>query len=281
MSSGGSFLDSIDMLQLRYTELCIEKRQMLNGIEAMRKQISSAQSEIHRLLDLFLEVGPVEHILATDEWDVGETDEVAAGADAVCGEYGFLGDSDEEALMVEDQIEYLNRVSELESEQQQLLQRQKRKRSRSPRRKPAAASPDALPEYPIIVGRAVNRTIIHSLGTLTAQPPVADDPSYQWHPRGYEARRKYIDCFGYGSLVTPKRVIFICRIDPDGMFLVETAESGVIVSGPEPQAIFESLASKYPDPLKTVFLSEFSSLEAFFGLEHDATRRYLRQFGYQ
>jgi hypothetical protein len=280
-------LGMMDPLQLRFTELCIEKRRMLNQINDVRVEAKSLSSEIHRLLDCYMELIDIDAFLADDDWSDGEFSEGEA-AEAALSEYGFLGDSDEETLIEQDNLPYIL------FKEQQLKQAKspKRKRSRSPRRQPQPKQTDpgkdgtsnthGKPEYPIYVGRATNRISINCLGKLIEPPPLlAEEPlsGYTWHPRGFESKRKYIDCTQppHSVMTAPKRVNYICRCELDGSFSISVEPTLVpIAYGSDPDNVWADFVGRFPISMQDSVRSEFSSLGAFFGLEHEATRKHLR-----
>lgn len=277
-------LGLMDPLQLRFTELCIEKRRMLNELAELSKQAKEIHSEIHCILDCYMELVDVEEALRDDDWSDGEVDEVSA-AESAFSEYGFLGDSDEEILVEQDNLKYL-----LLREQQIQIKSPKRKRSRSPRRQPQSTEPSVVkesskPEYPIVVGRAINRITINQLGRLPQPPPLlAEDPlsGYQWHPRGFESKRKYIDFTQFpfiSSSATLKRTTYICRCELDGSFSISLESNLVPVAhGTDPNVVWSDFTNRFPEPVRETLKTEFSSLTAFFGLDHEATKRHLRQY---
>ena len=164
----------------------------------------------------------------------------------------------------------------------------KRKRSRSPRRQPQTGGDSvkpAGPDYPIVVGRAINRITINSLGRLPQPPPLlAEDPQsgYQWHPRGFESKRKYIDCSQFAmpsttAISTPKRTNYICRCEVDGAFTISLESNNIPVAhGTDPVQVWSDFVARFPEPIGDTLRSEFPSLTAFFGLDHEATKRHLR-----
>ena len=279
---------------------------------------SGLMQNISLLLDVLAESYDPEELLESPDWSDSEmADDVEDDglfSSTKRAKY-FVPSSDEEEEGEESEDEA---IGELEAEYQALLQSAHMDptivASSSSKRSPSKAvqttqaqksrrSYKFLPtdesgaiEYPVVLGRGLNRISISSIGKVIDGPAwleAVDADSSYIYPLGYECKRKYMD-FGQdaaalASLETAqpalKQAYYYCQINEGPVFrvLVRDGHNGtgenVVFSDEDASlgALWERFVARFPEQLRGQVREDFGRAQAFFGFHHENLNKYLEE----
>jgi hypothetical protein len=152
-------------------------------------------------------------------------------------------------------------------------------------------------EYPVVLGRGLNRISISSIGTVVDEPghleSSEDGSSSYIYPVGYECKRKYLDWgqdeAAMASLDSTqpalKQAYYYCQVAPGPVFriLVRDGHNGtgenVLFSDEDASlaVLWERFVGRFTEALADQLREDFGRPQAFFGFHHENLQKYLEE----